>query len=167
MLLLIAVTALLVVQNRRVQQGEQRFFTLFEYSPAPMWIIVNGHFIDCNLAAMRILGVLDKSTVLGISPVDISPERQSDGEYSRIKAERFFKAVAGFSALRGHSLLLERCAEVSAETGRRSFDAGGEPPHPRYWYRCRNGHPKPAWRSVFATALRQAVARIVIAKRTP
>ncbi|MDI1231820.1 MAG: PAS domain S-box protein [Methylobacter sp.] len=81
------------MQNRRIRQGEQRFATLFEHSPEPMWIMLNRRFIDCNPAVLRVFGFPDRAAMQGISPLDISPEYQSDGEASKTKAERLLQAV--------------------------------------------------------------------------
>jgi len=92
-LLLIGGGVNLVLQNRKVRQSEQRFATLFALSPEPMWIIADRRFIDCNLAAIRMLGFSDKSSALGLHPADISPRRQADGEYSQAKADRLIQAA--------------------------------------------------------------------------
>ncbi len=80
-------------KNRQIRQSEQRFTTLFEDSPEPMLIIANNIFIDCNPAALKILGFANKTAVLNNHPADISPEFQPDGERSRTKAELYNKAA--------------------------------------------------------------------------
>ncbi len=89
-----AMGAALLMQNRRVKQSQQRFITLFEFSPEPMWIIADGLIIDCNMAAVAIFGYIDKATVLKRSPGDFSPELQPDGKNSRLKAEQLMDAAA-------------------------------------------------------------------------
>jgi diguanylate cyclase (GGDEF)-like protein/PAS domain S-box-containing protein len=91
--LLTASGFLLIIQNRRLRQSEQRFATLFELAPEPTWIIADGRFIDCNMAAVRILGYKNRTKLLNASPADISPERQPDGESSQSKAERILQLV--------------------------------------------------------------------------
>jgi PAS domain S-box-containing protein len=93
LLLLIGGGAHLVVQSRKVRQGEQRFATLFAHSPEPMWLIADRRFIDCNRAALKVLGFPDRASMLGIGPADISPKRQPDGEYSQIKANLLMQAA--------------------------------------------------------------------------
>ncbi|MCD2450970.1 EAL domain-containing protein [Methylicorpusculum oleiharenae] len=93
-LLLTASGFLLIIQNRRLRQSEQRFATLFELAPEPTWIIADGRFIDCNMAAVRILGYKNRTKLLNARPADISPERQPDGESSQSKAERILQLVA-------------------------------------------------------------------------
>lgn len=92
-LLLIASGLLSLIQNRRLRQSEQRFATLFELAPEPTWIIADGRFIDCNMAAVRILGYKNRTKLLNARPADISPERQPDGESSQSKAERILQLV--------------------------------------------------------------------------
>lgn len=87
--------AQLLVQNRRVLQGQKHFATLFEFSPEPTWIIAAGRFIDCNMTAVRQLGYTDKRLVLGHGPDDFSPPRQPDGENSQAKSQRVFCAAVG------------------------------------------------------------------------
>lgn len=94
LLVLIGGGLVLARQNRRLRQARQRFSTLFEESPEPMWILVDGRFLDCNRAALSALGHVDRRAVLGHSPADLSPARQPDGEDSTGKAERLLTAAA-------------------------------------------------------------------------
>ncbi len=92
-LLLIGAGAALVVQNRHVKQARLRFVTLFEASPEPMWIIANGRFIDCNPAAVQLIGHANKDSLVGRSPAEVSPRQQSDGENSNVKTQRLLQAA--------------------------------------------------------------------------
>jgi diguanylate cyclase (GGDEF)-like protein/PAS domain S-box-containing protein len=71
-----------------LQQSDLRFRTLFESSPDPVWIIENSRFIQCNQAAIAMLGYRHKDEVLGTHPAQLSPAKQPDGEDSYAKAER-------------------------------------------------------------------------------
>ncbi len=102
-----AMGAGLLMQNRRVKQTQQRFITLFEFSPEPMWIIANGLISDCNMAALEIYGVANKASVLKRNPADFSPEFQPDGENSRLKAEQLMGAAAGGEAQRFEWMFLK------------------------------------------------------------
>jgi len=95
LVLIAAMTVRLAVQKRLVQQSQQRFSTLFESSPDPIWILANRKIVDCNLAAVAIIGHREKTSLLKCHPADFSPERQPDGENSRVKADRLFDAAAG------------------------------------------------------------------------
>lgn len=80
-----------VREKRRVvqqlQQSEERFRHLFEISPDPVWIIGGKRFIDCNQAAVSLLGYPDKQALIDVHPADLSPEMQPDGQRSEEKAE--------------------------------------------------------------------------------
>ncbi|NEQ42773.1 MAG: PAS domain S-box protein [Leptolyngbya sp. SIOISBB] len=53
----------------------------------------NGLLIDCNQAAVSILGYASKADLLAVHPSALSPERQSDGQFSFEKANEMI-AVA-------------------------------------------------------------------------
>ena len=64
-----------------------RYYELFEKSADPILIIEEGYqFIDCNEAAVRILGYKSKEALLNVHPADLSPIRQPDGQLSQDKA---------------------------------------------------------------------------------
>lgn len=67
--------------------SDQKFRTLFELSTDPHVIYDDNGIIDCNEAAVRILGHENKSDLLGHKPSVFSPERQPDGRLSVYKAE--------------------------------------------------------------------------------
>lgn len=69
-------------------QRDHRFRTLFESSPDPVWIIESNHFVECNQAAVAMLGYPSKEALLNTHPSVLSPEYQPDGEDSYGKAER-------------------------------------------------------------------------------
>ncbi|MCB1890153.1 MAG: PAS domain S-box protein [Rhodocyclaceae bacterium] len=73
---------------RDLQESEQRFRTLFESSPDPVWIIDNYQFVECNHAAVALLGYPGKTELLGAHPSRLSPPIQPDGEESFGKAQR-------------------------------------------------------------------------------
>ncbi len=75
---------------RRLQEDQERFRTLFEASPDPAWLIEGTAFIDCNAAAVAILGYPDKQSLL-VHPSRLSPEVQPCGESSHGKAERMMR----------------------------------------------------------------------------
>ncbi len=71
-----------------LRQSDQRFRSMFEMSPDPVWLIEDQHFVECNQAAVSMLGFREKSEFLHIHPGQISPQYQPDGEASFSKAER-------------------------------------------------------------------------------
>ena len=83
-----------------LRASETRLRVIFERSPEPMWILREGRFTDCNMAAARILGYPDRVTLLGRSPDELSPEFQPDGEPSRAKSQHLLASVASGSPQR-------------------------------------------------------------------
>ena len=71
----------------RLHESEVLFRTLFERSSEALLLLADGRFVDCNEASLAMLGLLDKSQLLGRSPAEFSPEYQPDGRRSEEKAE--------------------------------------------------------------------------------
>ncbi|MGE5466963.1 MAG: EAL domain-containing protein [Ignavibacteria bacterium] len=74
--------------GRALREEQERFRTLFESSPDPVWIIEDNRFVECNETAARMLGYPSKGDFLYVHPSKLSPEFQPDGEASFTKAER-------------------------------------------------------------------------------
>jgi diguanylate cyclase (GGDEF)-like protein/PAS domain S-box-containing protein len=74
-----------------LREEEQRFHTLFESLPDPVWIIAGNRFIDCNTMAASLLGYPDKGDFLFVHPAQLSPQMQPDGELSFSKANRMIQ----------------------------------------------------------------------------
>ena len=68
-----------------IRRSQERFETLFEHSPDPIMLIVDGRYVDCNQAALDMLGADNKSIIRNTDPADISPEYQPDGKRSSDK----------------------------------------------------------------------------------
>ena len=81
-----------ITQRKRteaeLQQSTQRFHTLFESSPDPLWLMDGDLFVDCNQAAVSLLGYPDKHALMNVHPAVFSPEFQPDGESSFDKSAR-------------------------------------------------------------------------------
>jgi len=90
-----------IAERKEIQaslaQSEGRFRTLFEHSPDPTWIVRQGCFSEANAAALEMFGFKDFSQFRGISPIDLSPARQPDGQTSAEKA----KAMMEIAVARG------------------------------------------------------------------
>ncbi len=71
-----------------LQESNERFRTLFDSSPDPVWIIDSQRFVECNQAAVEMMGYPDKDSLRNIHPSELSPKFQPDGEDSYSKAER-------------------------------------------------------------------------------
>ena len=62
------------------------FETLFNDSLDGLCLLTKEAYIDCNPAFVELFGFKEKSEVIGITPIDISPEYQPDGQTSLNKA---------------------------------------------------------------------------------
>ncbi len=84
--------------TRRLQQSEERFRTLVEHAPEAIVILDagSGMFIEANAKAINLFG-LDQQTLRGnYGPLDLSPERQPDGQSSAVLATHYVQqALAG------------------------------------------------------------------------
>lgn len=79
-----------------MHNSDQQFRLLFEGSAEPM-LVLDGEslmFIECNDAAVRLLGAISRSALVNKSPVDISPKHQPDGQLSSDKAAEILRRVS-------------------------------------------------------------------------
>jgi diguanylate cyclase (GGDEF)-like protein/PAS domain S-box-containing protein len=76
-----------VEQSAGLRAG-MRFQRIFESSPDPVWIIENNTFVDCNDAAVALLGYHSREALLNTHPSQLSPPQQPCGTDSYDKAER-------------------------------------------------------------------------------
>jgi len=74
--------------NRKsLEESERRFRELFESSGDAILILENGRFVECNQAAVKLMGYKNKDDILNLQPSQVSPELQSDGRNSVDKAK--------------------------------------------------------------------------------
>ncbi len=73
-----------------LRASEKRFRDLFENSPDPCWLIKGDQFVDCNRAALTILGYRERDDILR-HPSRLSAEFQPDGRSSLEKAEEMMR----------------------------------------------------------------------------
>lgn len=71
-----------------LEESIEEFRSLFERSAGPMLLLDGDTFIECNEAALRVLGYATKDQVVGLHLFDISPETQPDGRRSSEKARQ-------------------------------------------------------------------------------
>lgn len=76
--------------KKLLEKSERKYRDIFEKAIDAVLIIKNGHFVDCNDAALNMFG-LNKETLFGIHPAQLSPEKQPDGASSLLKAEKMMK----------------------------------------------------------------------------
>ncbi len=77
--------------EQRLRASEERFRKLFEETKEAIVIVEDGLFVDANRAALDLLGFSSADEFLGISPGDISPEYQPDGQLSATKANNLIQ----------------------------------------------------------------------------
>ncbi|TGE06557.1 sensor histidine kinase [Hymenobacter fodinae] len=68
--------------NEALRASELRFRTLFEQSADAMLLVRNEEYIDCNDAALRLIGAVDKRQLLGKKIQELTPELQPNGKRS-------------------------------------------------------------------------------------
>ena len=74
-------------ENRDANNNDNAYRVLFEKSKDAILIIRNEQFVDCNQAALDMLGYHDKNGLLTTHPSKLSPAFQSDGTDSFKKAK--------------------------------------------------------------------------------
>ncbi len=79
---------LLGEKNKKLKISEEIFILLFEKSHDPILIIDDYSFVECNNAAVEILGLTSKEDISNTHPSKISPEYQPDGNLSFEKAQK-------------------------------------------------------------------------------
>ncbi len=83
----------LYMKNRQIRQVQQHFATLFEATPEPTLILSENDLVDCNMAAVRNFGFKDKNSLLKMHFTELSPPKQSDGDFSVSKFNKLFTAA--------------------------------------------------------------------------
>lgn len=72
--------------------SDQKFKMLFEYSSDPHLIYTqNGGILDCNEAALEVLGAESKEQLYSKLPYEFSPEVQPDNRSSKYKGQEVFQ----------------------------------------------------------------------------
>ncbi len=67
---------------RALQDSEEAFRRIFDESSDPILLLRGGVFIECNRAALTLLGNVPREALIQASPQAISPPRQPDGSDS-------------------------------------------------------------------------------------
>ncbi|MCK5520537.1 MAG: PAS domain S-box protein, partial [Candidatus Marinimicrobia bacterium] len=80
-----------IIAETAINESRKKYKDLFEKSADANLIIENGLFIDCNQAALDMLGITSKIGLLPIRPQEISPETQPDGQNSLIKSNEMIQ----------------------------------------------------------------------------
>ena len=77
----------LMSAREALQKSENKLRLLYEKSVDPIFIFDGDRYLDCNEAAVKIMHAFNKEQLLKGGPLDISPERQPDGELSTEKGK--------------------------------------------------------------------------------
>ena len=80
--LVLVMTALLNHYMLSLRRREEQYRTLFNSATFGVTIMEGSRFIDANRTAIRMFGLPDERALLGLTPWDLSPEFQPDGQRS-------------------------------------------------------------------------------------
>lgn len=72
--------------EQALQESEEKYRRLFEFSEDPMWLIVDNMFVMSNNAACRALGYDNNEQLKNTHPSELSPPIQSDNRQSDVAA---------------------------------------------------------------------------------
>ncbi|QUX94122.1 hypothetical protein C0J08_01305 [Marinomonas sp. CT5] len=81
-------------------ESEERFRSMFEVTPDPVWILIDQKIVDCNDAAVQTLNYPKKESLLGKEIGDISPNKQTDGTLSSSCLKHHFEQVDMYGNIR-------------------------------------------------------------------
>lgn len=79
------------LEENALREREERYRHLFEDVHNAIVLIKDGRFVDCNSAALKLMGYCDKDELIGLGPNEISPAHQPDG---RLSGEKSAEMVA-------------------------------------------------------------------------
>jgi PAS domain S-box-containing protein len=107
-----------VTERRRAEEerrrSDERFRVVFERSGVPLLLLSEGRVVDCNAAAVRMLGAAGKQELVGLRPHELSPEIQPDG---RASAERMDSVLTQLESGADGELSVEwTCQRRTGET---------------------------------------------------
>jgi PAS domain S-box-containing protein len=74
------------------REMEKKYESLFEHANDAIFLMNEKVFLDCNTTTLAMFGC-DKDQIIGLSPLQFSPELQPDGTPSALKAAEKIKAA--------------------------------------------------------------------------
>lgn len=77
-----------------LNEQKEIFETLFYDTSDGLLLMKDGIYTDCNNAALKMLRMSDKQQIIGLTPVDISPTKQPDGQLSAQQREEIDQRCA-------------------------------------------------------------------------
>ena len=69
----------LTKSERLLRESEEKYRILFDKSVDAVFILDDGHYTDCNPAALDMFKAPSRNQIIGKAPYELSPERQADG----------------------------------------------------------------------------------------
>jgi diguanylate cyclase (GGDEF)-like protein/PAS domain S-box-containing protein len=78
---------------------ELEFKEFIDILPCAIYVIKDSIIIDCNMAALELLGYDKKEELIGFMPYELSPQYQDDGTHSIIKGQQFIDSAHDNSIL--------------------------------------------------------------------
>ena len=80
--LVLGMTALLNHSLRTLRRRDHHYRTLFNNAQFSVFLLEGDRFVDANLTAIRMFGLKSDRDAIGLTPWDLSPEYQPDGQRS-------------------------------------------------------------------------------------
>jgi PAS domain S-box-containing protein len=75
------------IAEEELQVSESRYHQLFESANDAIFILKNQLIVDCNRKACDLFGT-SRASIVGLSPLDLSPKKQMVGVPSKVEVER-------------------------------------------------------------------------------
>lgn len=115
------------LMEETLREREEIFRRLFEDVNYPIALLKDGRFIDCNTAALELLGYGTKQGFINSSPAEISPARQPDGRSSVEKAAEMI-AIAQRGNLHQFEWVVRKTdgSDVPVDVALTTITLGGE-----------------------------------------
>jgi PAS domain S-box-containing protein len=79
--------------KKLLEKSEKKYRDIFEKSIDAVLILKNDRIIDCNDAAIKMFGFINKESLIKIDPLELSPLTQPDGSNSRTKVPKLINAT--------------------------------------------------------------------------
>jgi len=82
--------------EQAVRESEARYRLLVDHAPEAIVVldVESGRFVDCNVNGQKLFG-LERSRLLELGPVDLSPTHQPDGAPSAERARAYIEQALG------------------------------------------------------------------------
>jgi len=108
-------------------QSEGKLKAIFKGSNDAILLLTEKGFFDCNPKALEMFGIEEKDEITQISPADISPEIQPDGQKSTEKSKEMIRIAFEKGVNRFEWTFMRKNGEIiSTEVLLSAFEYGGE-----------------------------------------